>query len=419
MTASTDIKQNPPEGKSPCCCPSPTPPPEPPEKSPAEESCCGPAATATATCCPPRPDETKPNASSCCASEPPKERPGYRLWPFVTGWVEAGGQEIPRVATTLNRTDLAGRWAMRWGLGRDHYRIAPGLYAVGTPDAEAPVLVTANYKMSFDALRRELTGLDVWILVLDTKGINVWCAAGKGTFGTEELLRRVNESGLARIVTHRTLVLPQLGAPGVAAHEVRQGCGFKVVYGPVRARDLKAFLAAGHQATPSMRRVTFSTRERLVLTPVELTGLGKQIFWAALILLLLGGIGRDVFSFAAAWTRGGAAILAGLTAVAAGAVLTPVLLPWLPGRAFAFKGALTGAVMAAAAGILLPGPLGTLNLLALLLAVSAVASFCAMNFTGSTTFTSPSGVEKEMRRAIPLQAVALLAAGVMWMWAAF
>jgi len=419
MTASTDIKQNPPEGKSPCCRPSPTPPPEPPEKSPAGESCCGPAATATAPCRPPRPADGKGGSASCCAEEPQAELPGYRLWPFVTGWIEAGGKRIPQVATTLSRADTAGRWAMRWGLGRNHYRIAPGLYAVGRPDAEAPVLVTANYKMSFDALRRELTALDVWILVLDTKGINVWCAAGKGTFGTEELLRRVNESGVARIVTHRTLVLPQLGAPGIAAHEVRQGCGFKVVYGPVRARDIKAFLTAGHQATPTMRRVTFSTRERLVLTPVELTGLGKQILWATLILLLLGGIGRDVFSFAAAWTRGGVAILAGLAAVAAGAVLTPVLLPWLPGRAFALKGALTGAVVAAAAAILLPASLGTLNLLALLLAVSAVASFCAMNFTGSTTFTSPSGVEKEMRRAIPLQAVALLAAGVMWVWAAF
>jgi CO dehydrogenase/acetyl-CoA synthase gamma subunit (corrinoid Fe-S protein) len=76
---------------------------------------------------------------------------------------------------------------MRWGIGRHRYRIEPGLYAVGTPGSDSPVLVTANYKMSFDALRRELGGLDAWILVLETDGINVWCAAGKGTFGTEEV----------------------------------------------------------------------------------------------------------------------------------------------------------------------------------------------------------------------------------------
>jgi hypothetical protein len=39
----------------------------------------------------------------------------------------------------------------------------------------------------------------------DTKGINVWCAAWKGTFGTEELIRRIETSGLAAVVSHRTL----------------------------------------------------------------------------------------------------------------------------------------------------------------------------------------------------------------------
>jgi hypothetical protein len=42
-----------------------------------------------------------------------------------------------------------------------------------------------------------------------------------------------------------------------------------------------------------------------------------------------------------------------------------------------------------------------------------------MNFTGSTPFTSPSGVEKEMRKAIPLQASALLIAMIAWVGAAF
>jgi hypothetical protein len=42
-----------------------------------------------------------------------------------------------------------------------------------------------------------------------------------------------------------------------------------------------------------------------------------------------------------------------------------------------------------------------------------------MNFTGSTPFTSPSGVEKEMRKALPLQAAALLLAMVAWVASAF
>lgn len=308
---------------------------------------------------------------------------------------------------------------MRWGIGRQRYRVAPGLYAVGAPDAEAPVLVTANYKMTFDLLRRELTGLDVWLLVLDTHGINVWCAAGKGTFGTDELIERVQATALQRLVRHRTLIVPQLGAPGVALHQVAKGCGFRVVYGPVRAADLPPFLAAGLQATPAMRRVTFTTIERLVLTPVELTGMLRSSVRVAAGLFVLGGIGPQIFSLAAAAQRGGTAFLVYLGGVLTGAVLTPLLLPWLPGRAFALKGGLAGAVVAAAVIPLLLSPLGVVNTVAVCLTAAAVASWCGMHFTGATPFTSPSGVEKEMRRAIPLQLAAVLLAGVLWVTTAF
>ena len=129
-----------------------------------------------------------------------------------------------------------------------HYAVDPGLYAVGNPDGESPVLVTANYKMSFDMLREALPNRNAWILVLDTKGINVWCAAGKGTFGTTELVNRIASSGLPRIVSHRELIVPQLSGPGVAAHEVKRLSGFKVIYGPIRAADLPNFLDRGFKA---------------------------------------------------------------------------------------------------------------------------------------------------------------------------
>jgi CO dehydrogenase/acetyl-CoA synthase gamma subunit (corrinoid Fe-S protein) len=194
--------------------------------------------------------------------------PGHRIWPFVEGWLETPVGTAPRVKTRLGAADVFGRWQMRWGIGRDRYRIAPGVYAVGSPTAGSPVLVTANYKMTFDALRREFEGVDAWVLALETYGINVWCAAGKGTFGTEEVVRRVEAARPADLVSHRKLVLPQLAAPGVAAHEVRRRCGFSVVYGPARARDLRAFLGAGMVAPPRARRVTFTTSERLALAPV-------------------------------------------------------------------------------------------------------------------------------------------------------
>jgi len=393
----------PPSAKEAACCPPAAP----------KESCCPPKAT-EASCCPPATAST-----SCCPDRSAWERPGYKLWPFVCGWLESPVGQVPQVTPRLSREDVFGRWQMRWGMGRSRYSIAPGLYAIGRPDADSPVLVTANYKLTFDSLRSELEKLSVWILVLDTKGINVWCAAGKGTFGTDEIVRRVKTTGLEQVVRHRRLILPQLGAPGVAAHLVTKGCGFRVVYGPVRASDIPAFLIADQQATPEMRRVTFSTWERLILTPVELAMMGKISLWVLLALLLLGGIGPCGFSFDAMLQRGGSAFSAYLAGVVAGAVLTPLLLPLIPGAAFAWKGAVVGLGVALLGAFTWGAELGSSGSLALLLALPAVSSYCAMNFTGSTSYTSPSGVEYEMRRALPLQSLAVLIAGVSWFWGLF
>ena len=326
---------------------------------------------------------------------------------------------IPRVDSRIGSRDLLGRWKVRWGVGRDRYRVAPGLYALGAPDGNSPVLVTANYKLTFDVVRRDAAGVDAWILVLDTQGINVWCAAGEGTFGTGELIRKVTEARLSEIVSHRKLILPQLGAPGVAAHEVRKGCGFSVMYGPVRARDIRAFLDAGMKASPAMRRVDFPTMDRLVLTPIEITNLLLPAGWAALALFLLSGLGPGIFSIGAAWERGFAAVAVLAAGILAGALVTPALLPWLPGRAFSVKGGLAGGALAACAVLWFHGTLETPAAMALILAMTAVSSFVAMNFTGATPFTSPSGVEKEMRRALPVQAGLTILAGLLWIGGPF
>jgi hypothetical protein len=285
---------------------------------------------------------------------------------------------------------------VRWAIGRGRYRVNPGLYKIGDPDPQSPVLVTANYKLTFDILRSELEGVDAWILVLDTNGVNVWCAAGKGTFGTEELVSRVQATDLASVVSHRRLIVPQLGATGVAAHEVRQTCGFKVVYGPVRARDIKTFLGAGERMTEDMRRVTFTLSERLALVGAELGPVLKWLILLGLVALLLDGAGSLLDRLGNATLRG-APIIAGFLT---GTVLVPILLPWIPGRAFSLKGAISGVIVVGLTIMLIPSVHSALGKVQVLLLGTAAASFFAMQFTGSTTFTSPSGVEWEMRRAL-------------------
>ena len=366
----------------------------------------------------------EPEDDVCCGPPvkgpcSPLERPGYKLMNFVERFLDTPAGQVPIVKTDLDKLDFWGTFLARSSGARDSYKIAPGLYGLGRPGPQSPVLATANYKLTFDDLRSHMKGTDGWILVLDTRGINVWCAAGKKLFGAEEVARRVKLSGLERVVDHRRLILPQLSAAGVSARAVKKMCGFEVVWGPIRAGDIKSFLNNGLEADPGMRRVTFDFKERLVLTPVELSHLGKPVILILSILFFISGFGPDVFSWSAAWTRGLTAASGLAAGILAGAILGPALLPWLPGTAFAVKGAVAGVLCGSGLAALWRPGLGWLGGLALVLWSAALGSYLTMNFTGSTPYTSPSGVEKEMRRAIPLQAGTLVITAAMWIASAF
>lgn len=341
----------------------------------------------------------------------------------MCGSVQIAGFDVPQVSASLTGQDYWGLIKVRWGVGRMHYRADPGLYALGKPDPGSPVLVTANYKMSFDRLREALPCRSAWILALDTDGVNVWCAAGKGTFGTEELTARVHSSGLSRVVRHRTLILPQLGAPGVSAHHAKALCGFKIIYGPIRAKDLPAFLDSGLKATPEMRRQTFNLLERMALIPIELVSALKIALFVIPALCLLSGLGGPEDFWSNVGTYGGLPVVALFGATVAGTVLTPVFLPWLPGRAFSVKGLGPGLLLALALilswGIDAVTWSDRLGLLAWLLIVPAATTYLAMNFTGASTYTSLSGVKKEMRWALPLQIATAFVGLFLWLISRF
>ncbi len=364
------------------------------------------------------------NVEVCCGKPPAPpsslmEKPGYQLQKYVTGFMDTTAGPVPQVKTGLDSTDRMGSLMVRLGIRRDEYKIAPGIYAVGRPDAAAPVLVSSNYKLSFDILRKSLARQDIWILVLDTRGINVWCAAGKQLFSTDELMHRVRATRLEKIVSHRRLILPQLSATGVSAQKVKKGVGFEVIWGPVRAEDIGDFLIQDNQATTKMRRVTFSILERVVLIPVEISQAIKPTLGFLIAILLLSGVGTDIFSLQAGWQRGTIAFTAYLGGLVSGAVVTPLLLPWIPARPFAIKGAMAGLLIGAAVMALHWNDSHIVGLTAMLLLSMSVSSYVAMNFTGATPYTSPSGVEKEMRKAIPLQVAAAIITIVLWTTAGF
>ncbi|MEI6766815.1 MAG: mercury methylation corrinoid protein HgcA [Bacteroidota bacterium] len=333
---------------------------------------------------------------------------------YITGSVNTVFGPVPQISTTWSRADIRDTMKVRWNIGRMHYTVEPGLYAVGNPDANADVFVTANYKLSFDHVRRALDGMNAWMLVLDTKGINVWCAAGKGTFGTKELIYRIKVHALLNIVDHKKLILPQLGAPGISAHEVKNTTGFKVVYGPVRAEDIKAFVANGYKATPQMRKVEFPIAERAKLIPVEITYGKYYMLLIPALFFLLAGINVHGYSLNLAWLNGGRASINLGSAYIAGCVITPLLLPWIPFKRFSLKGLTIGWIVTSA--LLLLNLLGDniFEIISWYLISGGISSFMAMNFTGTSTYTSLSGVQKEMKLALPMQIIATAAGLIGW-----
>ncbi len=356
--------------------------------------------------------------NGCCASScdcetatKPQALPDMNRF-YISGAINSKIGQIPRTPSTLSARDKWENFKVRCAIGRMKYTVEPGLYGVGDPDAASMVLVTANYKLSFDALRKELQGINAWILVLDTKGINVWCAAGKGTFGTAELVHRIEVSGLKEIVSHKKLIVPQLGAVGISAHHVKQQSGFSVIYGPVRAADLPVFLESGLKTTAPMRRVGFTMIDRLKVIPVELVMGFRALVYIALVFFLISGFTAkgDIFT----WRAGVLPILYLVAAYLAGVVLGPLLLPWLPGRSFAVKGAFAGLIAFAGVYFTTLSASNTFEIFAWMLLITSLSSFLTLNFTGASTYTSLSGVKKEMRLAIPSQSMAAVLGAILW-----
>ena len=217
------------------------------------------------------------------------------------------------------RTLLLDLWLLFFRIIPPYPKVRTGLYAVGHPDSSSPVLVTGNFDLTVRRLVQAIDGkVNVWVLVADSAGINVWCAAGGGYFTAEKVIAAVKSSHLNEVVRHHALILPQLCANGVDGWRIREETGWGVHWGPARAADIPAYLADKRKKTDAMRWVRFPLKDRLEMVTVTLG------FYALLILLPVFIFWRDLF-----WPI--TASLLGLSYFYA------VVHPWLPGRDGLYK----------------------------------------------------------------------------------
>ncbi len=201
-----------------------------------------------------------------------------------------------------------------WGLV---FRLFPcptkvGLQCIGHPGPDSPVLVTCNFDLTVKRLKRILRGLDLWLLVAESKGVNVWCAAGAEEFNTHSVVSVVKTSEISERVNHRTLILPPLSAPGVKAAEVKKQTGWEVKWGPVYAEDIARYIYNGLKRDEDMKRAKYDLRRRLdtalgSLFPVYFFGaMGFLIFGPHLLIdyLIVGAVAFVVFMSLCLWIPG-------------------------------------------------------------------------------------------------------------------
>ena len=251
--------------------------------------------------------------------------------------------------------------------------------------------------------------MDVWILVLDTKGINVWCAAGKGTFSTEELVKKIQETSLKNLVKHNKIIVPQLGAVGICAHEVTEKTGFKVAYGPIKSSDIKDYIENGYSATEEMRRIKFPLKDRLVLVPVEFYQPWKKFLYLSLVTLLIFGLQPNGIIFRYIFTEGLPIVTLGAVSIISGALFVPAL-PILPSRSFAVKGFTIGLITPIIA-LFFSGYIPVFSNVYIIIfywvLYPMISSYIGLQFTGASTFTNMSGVKKELKIGLPVYIVSI------------
>ncbi len=283
----------------------------------------------------------------------------------------SGEIALPEIPQLRHRVTL-------WTLAKDLWTLVmrntppypsakPGLYAIGQPDASAPVLVTGNYDLTVRRLVRDTKGLDAYLLVVNSAGINVWCASGGGYFTADKIIAAMRASRLEEIVDHRQLILPQLCATGVDGDRIQSQAGWNVRWGPVYSKDIPAYLAAGQQKDDGIRWVHFPLKARLEIA-VAMWG-----FWGLFLGLVLLLINRRHL-----WVGLGGALFFYL--------VTGAFFPWLPGRDGFRKGVFLAIVSMLV--VLIAGPwLGNWDALRTLnttLGLGALALFAGADYQGGT-----------------------------------
>ncbi len=263
------------------------------------------------------------------------------------------------------------------------FSVRPGFYFMGQRNENAPLLVTGNNFLTVFLLVRRIANRSIRLLIIDTNGINVWCAAVGDRFSAAEIIDKAMHFGLLKKGQKIEMILPKLCLSGVRLSDLHMA-GIKPIIGPLYAREVPEYLDRGEFEDRVDDRILFGFQSRgFTALPTAF-----QFFY-----YFLGGYVVTLGILSSA--------IIGVAAVLG--FFYPLLFPFLPGKQFAVKGISLGFI----ASIFPVGffSVGGFNLQLLLfwnLFIFATSIYIALNYTGNSPVSNYSRVREETIRFLPV-----------------
>ncbi|MBN1661607.1 MAG: acetyl-CoA decarbonylase/synthase complex subunit gamma [Anaerolineae bacterium] len=121
--------------------------------------------------------------------------------------------------------------------------VDPGIYEFNNPTADAPLMTTTNFSLTYFSVAGELdgSGMPAWLVICDAEGMSVLTAWAAGKFDAETIAKAVKTFDVASKLSHKKIVLP--GHVSVLSGELEEELpGWEILVGPREAVDLPAYL---------------------------------------------------------------------------------------------------------------------------------------------------------------------------------
>jgi NAD-dependent dihydropyrimidine dehydrogenase PreA subunit len=232
------------------------------------------------------------------------------------------------------------------------------------------------------------------LLVANSNGINVWCAAGGGHLTHHDVIAAIRASRIGQLVGHRTLVLPQLSAGGIERHKITEATGWTATWGPARLEDLPEFLDRGQRVKKAHRFMRFPLWERLEMalvwtvpmTVMTVLAVGFFVGWPAGLVAAAVTV-----SMVVGWHAG--FVAAAVTVLIVSALFAA--LPWVSltgrGRLMTYGAVVVLGFATGIGALAVLGELSGASLLALAIVSVGGMSVLSLDLTGTTPWY-PGGI---------------------------